>query len=190
MSHLGEHCQECKENLPSLLTNACGKIEKQYSLKIKTHIEDYSSAIFGRDLQIIYEALSEFRGHKKLVRDSNLRPSDFFAGEAGFIIEFDEAQHFTEPRAISLQNYPRALSLGFNRERWLEMCTTLNIRMNKKLVPYRDEQRAWLDTLRDFAPIFLDLKPTRRLRASDRIWCELDPTNPEVIADIRCLLTL
>jgi hypothetical protein len=62
--------------------------------------------------------------------------------------------------------------LGFSRERWLQLCAELNRHDNSP--PYRDEQRAWFDTLRDFAPACLGLQPVARIYAGAAIWCHLD----------------
>ncbi|MCL1834460.1 MAG: hypothetical protein FWG49_08170 [Leptospirales bacterium] len=92
-----------------------------------------------------------------------------------FILEFDESQHFTHLRKIALENYPKTLNLGFNREKWMDLCKSLD---RHDIDPiYRDEQRAWYDTLRDFAPLILGIAPTVRLYASDFIWCQLNPND-------------
>ena len=59
-------------------------------------------------------------------------------------------QHFTKPREIALGLYPQNIPYGFSVERWRKLCESLDKRDNDP--PYRDEQRAWYDTLRDFAP--------------------------------------
>ncbi|MGR3174697.1 MAG: hypothetical protein ACUZ8N_08880 [Candidatus Scalindua sp.] len=94
---------------------------------------------------------------------------DFFIPEPGFIVEFDESPHFTKPREISC--YSDALTLGFNKAKWINLCATLNKKDNDPA--YRDEQRAWYDLRRDFAPRILKIKPTIRLYASDYVWCSL-----------------
>ena len=43
--------------------------------------------------------------------------------------------------------------------------------------PFRDEQRAWYDALRDLVPTTRSLLPTVRLYAPDLAWCSLDPTD-------------
>ena len=59
----------------------------------------------------------------------------------------------------------------------MELFEKLNKKDNDP--PFRDEQRAWYDTLRDFAPIFLGIKPTIRLFVSDYVWCSLDANKKE-----------
>jgi hypothetical protein len=73
---------------------------------------------------------------------------------------------------MALERYPETLTFGFSRERWLQLCAELNRRDNSP--PYRDEQRAWLDTLRDFAPTCLGLQPVVRIYAGAAMWCRPD----------------
>ena len=63
--------------------------------------------------------------------------------------------------------------LGFSAKRWMELCEHHDARDNAP--PYRDEQRAWYDTLRDLVPSIKGMQPTVRLYARDRVWCSLDP---------------
>jgi hypothetical protein len=86
-------------------------------------------------------------------------------------VEFDEAQHFTRPRALALERYAASLNVGFSRQRWLQLCAELNRHDNSP--PYRDEQRAWFDMLRDFAPACLGLQPVVRIYAGTAVWCHL-----------------
>ena len=101
-------------------------------------------------------------------------------------MEFDESQHFTIPRKFTLEKYPAGLELGFSREKWIMLCKEINAKDNDP--PYRDEQRAWYDTLRDFLPAILDLKPTVRLFAKDFIWCSLNPDDPKDIDKFRKMI--
>ncbi|MCD5409175.1 MAG: hypothetical protein LRZ87_00160 [Methanocellales archaeon] len=93
---------------------------------------------------------------------------------------FDESQHFTQPRKVTLNNYPADLKLGFDKERWIALCEKINAKDNNP--PYRDEQRAWYDTLRDFLPSIRQLPPTIRLYSKNFRWCDL---SPEVESDIK-----
>jgi len=78
---------------------------------------------------------------------------------------------------LALLHYPHDLLLGFDKQEWIERCRTLRKKDNDP--PFRDEQRAWYDTVRDFAPIIVNLKPTVRLFSKDLIWCELNPEGPK-----------
>jgi len=93
------------------------------------------------------------------------------------VVEFDESQHFTKPRHISLGLYPEDLRLGYDRHKWMDLAARLDRHDNDPI--YRDEQRAWYDTLRDFSAMVLGNAPTVRLYARDRQWCLLDPDNSD-----------
>ncbi|GAI43637.1 unnamed protein product, partial [marine sediment metagenome] len=90
-------------------------------------------------------------------------------------IEFDESQHFTAPRKLSLMHYPDGLKLGFPKQRWGQLCDEIDAKDNDP--PFRDEQRAWYDTLRDFLPEIKGLSSTVRLYFKEMHWCNLDPEN-------------
>jgi len=79
----------------------------------------------------------------------------------------------TAPRYISLKAYPDDLEVGFDRARWVSLAAQLDRHDNDP--EYRDEQRAWYDSLRDFSALILGNAPTVRIFAKDRQWCLLDP---------------
>jgi len=62
--------------------------------------------------------------------------------------------------------------LGFDRDKWIERCIKLNRKDNDP--PYRDEQRAWYDTIRDFCSSIIGI-PVVRLLPEESVWCELNP---------------
>jgi len=63
------------------------------------------------------------------------------------MIEYDERQHFSEARKITLQHYPGSIQLHFSKESWIEACERINAKDND---PFdRDERRAFYDTVRD-----------------------------------------
>ena len=97
--------------------------------------------------------------------------------DAGFILEWDERQHFTVPRKIALELYPEKLKIGFEKKRWIELCGKTHATDNDRKTPYRDEQRAWYDTLKDFLPELEGLKPTIRLYYKDPQWSSLNPNS-------------
>ena len=102
------------------------------------------------------------------------------------ILEFDESQHFTLPRKVALEHYPEELALGFDRKMWIDLCVRIDSKDSDP--PYRDEQRAWYDTLRDFLPELEGLNPTARIFAKDFEWCNLDPSNPLDVEKFKSLL--
>jgi hypothetical protein len=170
-----ERCPKCKETIKNLLKKIYGKVEQNYRFEIETDPEDFKNMPYYNQLKEIYESLQNYRGFKEFVKSKTLPNCDFFIPNQWFIVEFDETQHFTEPRRIALENYPEKLELGFDRERWIELCKRIKAKDNDP--PYRDEQRAWYDTLRDFLPTIKGLKPTVRLFAKDYVWCSFNPNN-------------
>lgn len=181
--HHDERCPKCKETIRKLLEKIYGKVEENYKFNVGTCPEDFKDTRYYHKLKEIYETLQNHRGFKEFVKAKTLPNCDFFIPNPGFIIEFDESQHFTFPRKITLEKYPENLELGFSREKWIKLCEEINTKDNNP--PYRDEQRAWYDTLRDFLPVILGLKPTVRLFAKDFVWCRLEPDNPRDVEKFR-----
>jgi hypothetical protein len=171
-----ERCPDCKKVVGEMLREIYGGVEKNYRLEASTNIEDYKGTSFFNTINKIFSALQNHRGHRVLVRTKNLPHCDFFVPDKGFIVEFDELQHFTLPRMISLQNYPKNFKPGFSIKSWIALCEEIDSKDNDP--PFRDEQRAWYDTLRDLLPLYRKLKPTVRLYATERQWCSLNPKNP------------
>ena len=163
-----------------MLEKIYGSVEGDYKFEVMTDVEEYVDTSFYQTLKKIFSELQSYRGYKDFVRKPTLHPCDLFVPDAGFIIEFDESQHFTIPRKISLQSYPDAHGLGFSSAKWIALCDKHHSKDND---PHdRDEQRAWYDTLRDFLPEIRGLKPTVRLYSKEMQWCSLDPDNPADVA--------
>ncbi|MDK2908055.1 MAG: hypothetical protein PWQ87_513 [Candidatus Woesearchaeota archaeon] len=181
-----ERCPECKNTIKRMLKKIYGDVEINYKFEVSTNVEDYKDFSFYQKLKEILLELQKYRGHTDFVRARNLPRCDFFVPNPGFIVEFDESQHFTEPRKISLQKYPKNLKLGFSLRKWTALCEKINAKDNYP--PFRDEQRAWYDTLRDFLPEIKCLKPTVRLYSKEMQWCSLNPENPRDIEKFRKLI--
>ena len=172
-----QRCKECKLIFEELLIQIYGEVKPNHNLKIPAKLEDYLGSVHIKDLELIYKALQEHQGHKNFVYVKNyIAPVDFYVPKPGLIVEFDESQHFTAPRKKSLSLYPKDLELRFDKDRWKELCDIEN--KHDRDPPYRDEQRAWYDALRDFAPALLGIRPTIRIYAKDHPWCELDSREP------------
>lgn len=180
-----ERCSECKETIRKLLDRIYGKVELNFKFKVGTRPEEFKNTPFYDDLVRIYRVLQNYRGFREFVKAKTLPRCDFFIPRPGFIVEFDESQHFTVPRKIALERYPE-LELGFDKEEWIMLCE--KIRASDNNPPYRDEQRAWYDTLRDFLPSIKGLKPTVRLFAKSFVWCSLNPDNSSDIEKFKRLL--
>jgi len=71
--------------------------------------------------------------------------------------------------------------------RWAFICDKTRATDNDPR--YRDEQRAWYDTLRDFLPELTgNLKPTVRLYSEEMQWCSLDPDNPDDVEKFKNII--
>jgi len=90
-----ERCPKCKEIVRRLLEKIYGKVERNYKFEIATRPENFRHTLYYGKLKEIYEALQNHRGFKELVKIMTLPYCDFFVGTLGFIVEFDESQHFT-----------------------------------------------------------------------------------------------
>lgn len=167
-----ERCRDCKENLHSLLAAIHEGVQVNYDIDFPSKMEDLANTNIHTDLAPVYQALQKHRGHIDFVRAKRLPRVDFYIPNEKIIIEFDESQHFTEPRGIALGLYPRTSQYAFSVDRWRNLCRDLNKRDNDP--PYRDEQRAWYDTLRDFAPQLWNTGKTIRLYSRDLVWCSLN----------------
>jgi very-short-patch-repair endonuclease len=95
----------------------------------------------------IYENLASIRGCKYFPTPGHPLACDFFIPSENLIIEYDERQHFTKQRAKSLAYYPPDLNLGFDKDKWCEACENIKATDNDPI--YRDEQRAFYDSVRD-----------------------------------------
>ncbi len=175
MSH-NERCKECKVRVRQLLEKIYGSVIPNYRIQLGTYPEDLREHPRYPVLNDIYSALQNHRGYDKFVRAAYV-DVDFFLPEQKMIVEFDESQHFTEPRKIAFFHYPSDLNLGFSRDTWMKHCD--DIQAYDIDPPFRDEQRAWYDTLRDFIPEMKGFRSTVRLFARDMAWCSLDPEKPE-----------
>ena len=184
MEIAGRHdtrCHLCKSKIYSLLGLIHGAIEFKFkatgvSVELPTYLdtEAYSA------LKEIYQALVSIRGYDNFVNAKTLQRCDLFVPASGTVVELDEIQHFTEARAVALMNYPQSLAVGFDKAAYIERCQRLRRRDNDPKYPYRDEQRAWYDTVRDFLPV---IRPRQVRHSTIRIplgfheWCQLAPEN-------------
>jgi len=181
-----ERCRDCKESLHILLATLFDGVQVNYDIDFPSRIEDLTNTNIYVGLATIYQALQKLRGHFEFAKAKKLPRVDFFIPSEKIIIEFDESQHFTEPRGIALGLYPKTKQYGFSVDRWRNLCRYLNKRDNDP--PYRDEQRAWYDTLRDFAPQLWKTGKTIHLYSRDLVWCSLDPKKKADLEKFRKIL--
>lgn len=99
------------------------------------------------NLRRIFDALHAHRGHAHFSSAGLGLSCDYHIPGSRLLIEYDEAQHFTEPRAIALKLYPPHAPMGFDVGRWISECE--RVRAKDSTPPYRDEQRALYDSIRD-----------------------------------------
>ena len=114
MSH-NERCKDCKERVRQLLEKIYGQVIPNYRISLGTRPEELHEHPRYSDLNNIYTALQHHRGFTEFVRASYV-DVDFFLPKQKMIVEFDESQHFTEPRKIALSHYPSDIDIGFSRE--------------------------------------------------------------------------
>jgi very-short-patch-repair endonuclease len=95
----------------------------------------------------IYKNLAAIRNYENFSTPHYPLACDFFIPSKNLIIEYDERQHFTEQRAKSLAHYPLDLNLDFDKAKWREACENTKAIDNDP--EYRDEQRAFYDSVRD-----------------------------------------
>jgi len=168
-----ERCQDCKRAVAALLKKIYGDVRLNHKFTLGVLPKHFVGNDSYGHLGKIFSRLQEWRGHRDFVRTNNLPNVDYYVPTPGFVVEFDESQHFTECRMQTLQAYPKELQPGFDTKKWIDLCRKIHAKDNDPA--YRDEQRAWYDTLRDFLPVLKDLQPTVRLYAGDMQWCGLNP---------------
>ena len=185
LAHSG-HCRACKERVRESLTAIYGDCQVNQSFPWSSRPEDYVNTPIGDLLQRIRAGVGALRGHRDFIKSAEMPPCDFYISDPPFILEFDESQHFSRARLITLSLYPEQFKLGFRLARWRELCREINAVDDQ---PFdRDERRAWYDTLRDLLPSLHGFDPTVRLYAGEYPWCSLDASSDSDRANFRGLL--
>jgi hypothetical protein len=95
----------------------------------------------------IFAALTNHRGHTGFATAGRRLVCDIIIPSQRLIIEYDERQHFTAPRAVALSLYPKDIAICFESAAWIAHCNAIAATDNDP--PYRDEQRAFYDSVRD-----------------------------------------
>ena len=167
-----EHCRACKERVRELLTAIYGHCHVNHSFTFPAKPEDYGQTPIGAALQRVCAGLGDLRGHRDFIKSALMPPCDFYVSNPPFILEFDESQHFSSPRLVTLSLYPKEVQLGFPPHRWQELFREIDAKDDEPVD--RDERRAWYDTLRDLVPALHGFEPTVRLYAGDYPWCSLN----------------
>ncbi|MEA1905882.1 MAG: hypothetical protein U9N12_02845 [Euryarchaeota archaeon] len=182
-----ERCPDCKATVKRMLEKIYGDVKLNHKFYIGTNPENFRDTLHYEALKRIFTNLQNYRGHKNFVYAVTLPNCDYFVPDPGFVVEFDESQHFTIPRKIALLSYPYNSKSGFSLGQWAFTCDKTRAKDNDPY--YRDEQRAWYDTLRDFLPELQgNLEPTVRLYSKEMRWCSLDPDNPTDVARFKSVI--
>jgi hypothetical protein len=95
----------------------------------------------------IVKALSNYRDQKGFQKSNYQLPCDIVLEEHKLIIEYDEYQHFSKARQITLENYPNNTKLHYSKDAWIKSCLIIRAKDNSPVD--RDEKRAYYDTVRD-----------------------------------------
>ncbi len=133
------------------------------------------------DLLQILLAIESMRGLHISGREQHALCCDFYLPVHKVIIEFDEKQHFTLLRAAGLKAYLSEVALGFPKERWIALCDEIRAGDNSPM--YRDEQRAFYDSVRDILAPELGYKPVVRVFENDVAW-EAEPENSPKVREV------
>ena len=133
-----------KNGLQKLLQKHFGHIETEKKfdwLKTPDHNnlpEEYSE---------IVKALIKYRNQNGFQKSNYQLSCDIVLDDQKLIFEYDENQHFTRARKITLQNYPVNIKTDFSKEKWIDACDIINAKDNNPID--RDEKRAYYDSVRD-----------------------------------------
>ncbi len=137
------------------------------------------AAHFGEYYPMIIDIFDQMGGDQRGLfakAEGHLMPDAYFPEPYHLIFEFDELQHFTAFRRQTLEFYPEALPLAFERRKYLQFCVEYQAsaiqkgteRFRRKTADFpfvngRAAQRAFFDTFRDVLPPLHGLRPTLRL---------------------------
>jgi len=171
------HCRACKLRIREILIALHGDCLVNHAFAWPSGARPYAGTQVGDTLERIFDALCRYRGYENFVRATEMPPCDYYVPRAGFILELDEDQHFTQPRLVTLQCYAADLRVGFDLREWMRLCERLN--SEDRTPPDRDERRAWYDCLLALLPLYHGFQPTVRLYSGNSPWCTLRPDSPE-----------
>ena len=133
-----------KNAIQLLLQKHFGHIETEKKFDwLKTPNQESLSKEYSQ----IVKALSEYRNQNGFKKSNYQLLCDIVLEDHKLIIEYDENQHFSKAREITLLNYPSAINLNFSKEIWINACRKINAKDNSPID--RDEKRAFYDTVRD-----------------------------------------
>lgn len=170
-----------KKILMSLIKQHFGNVETEvgFNWLLVPKEQDMNPAI-----KKVANSLAEYRGFKNYSSPGKSLKCDFFVPAINTIIEYDERQHFSLPRSISLSKYPRNISFGFDKKEWQSKSKLINAKDSDP--EYRDEQRAFYDSLRDILSAKNNIR-LLRIRYGEKDW---ESSNKDELIEILAHLSL
>ncbi len=133
-----------KNALQKLLQQKFGIIETERKYEwLKTPDPDNPP----EEYKNIIKALEEYRNQGGFLKRSHYPSCDFVFEAHKLMFEYDENQHFSQARKISLENYPETIHLCFSKNDWIDHCNKIKAKDNDPID--RDERRAYYDSIRD-----------------------------------------
>lgn len=181
-----DSCRECKTRVRELLFELYGVCRVDQSFPWPSHPGSYAGTLVGEILEGVKTDLGLLRGHRDFIKAPQMPPCDYYLPGVGLIVEFDERQHFTRARQVTLGRYRPEVPVGFSIPLWIDLCT--KVAAEDPDPPDRDERRAWYDALRDLLPSLRGLRPTVRLYSGAFRWCSLRAHREDDVETFRLLL--
>ena len=124
------------------------EVEKKFDWLKTPDLSASEQVPVSKDYRKIVTALTEYRGNSGFIKKNGFALScDIVLEEFKVIIEYDERQHFSKARSITLENYPSSVELFYSKEDWIRSCQEIAAKDNDPID--RDERRAFNDCVRD-----------------------------------------
>ena len=132
--------------------NALQKLLQKYFGIIETEKKfDWLKTPDHNNLPKEYESVAinllKYRNQNGFLKSHYQLLCDIVLDDRKLIFEYDENQHFTKARKITLENYPITIQLSFSKQSWIAACEKINAKDSSPMD--RDEKRAYYDTVRD-----------------------------------------
>lgn len=128
----------------------------------------------------IVKKLSSYRNQVDFKKSNRSLLCDIVLEDLKLIIEYDENQHFTFSRKLTLENYPEDIKVSFSKQDWITSCERINAKDNNPID--RDEKRAYYDAVRDIEAHKNNYKLVR-IKHGDVDW-----ENDKALNDLKLLI--
>lgn len=132
------------------------------------------------EYKVVAKALKKYRGQDGFLRANYQLLCDIVLDDKKLILEYDENQHFSKARCITLENYPAGIKLSFTLNDWIKYCKQVDAHDNFPVD--RDERRAFYDTVRDFESLNNGYKLVRIKHG------ETDWEHPNAVEELKKIL--